>query len=295
MPTRRIRLVPRTPYIGTPVGEDLACQSGAPSLFTSGGTSNNPYTTTVVTLDDITQTEMSTAGFSGTSDADLTFPTAATDSAVSGFTRTVAGSVARIRFPATLTVGSSTVNAQLAHTGSLGVYLDFDLLVSSNWYGHSTSGVGKLFYVTGGTVAAAPFYVSVQGTTTNSLALQVRTQDCPPGKGGAAPGSTSFNVPETVSLTRGVKRRIEIQAVMNSVDGSNNAVEDGTLKIWADGTLVCNRSTMAYRGADTGVNGVKQTGLFNALKMTTIYGGSGGVNPPADQYLYVGYLKLARS
>lgn len=250
---------------------------------------NEPSSMTAISeVDFASVSELVTAGWTGTSDAQFACVAPATDSMASQFTRSTT-TTGRAEYPAGFAGGGGPINVAKAFSGSAStLYLDFDFAVSSAWSGHS-SGVGKILFLTAGTSAANPVYLSAQGVGSGTLTFQVRLQGAPPSKGGnSASGAQNISCG---SLTRGTKTRIEIVMTMNSVDGSNNAVADGTLYVWRDGVLVLSRTNMAYRGNDA--VGVGPTATWNSVKWNPTYGGTGGT-VPAQQFQYIGYLYASR-
>jgi len=301
MALRRLRLVPRTPYIGRPTGEELACQSGTAAVSTTNvAHANEP--SGYAAVNERLWTAASDAAWTNTSIGNLQAVTASTDSMASQFTRS-AGAVVRCSYPTTTTVGSGRSNTGYLLTGSgrSGVYLDMDLAFSNPWDGPD-NGISKFVWVTAGSTSGAPGVFTPFGTDNGSGALtfQFRMQSCPPNKGGnASDGTQNVNCG---TFPRGTKVRLVAYLVMNSVDGSGNANADGALFVATDigdgsGLVVRkNLTTMAYRGNDSvsGSNFLGPTALFTEVKWNGTYGTS-GTQPAQLQYQYVGYSYISKS
>lgn len=214
------------------------------------------------------------------------------DTTQSDLSRTTTGAYA-IRYQTGLLGGRAPCNFGRPFTAAekgTELYLDFDWKVDPLWSGNAT-GVNKMMFITAGGISGSPFYFSATGAGLATLRLQARLQGCPIDVGGNAHDG-SQNVPWVNSsaavITRGVAFNCECYAKLNSVDGSGNAIADGILKVWKDGVLIHNATTMAFRGNDAN-GGSGPTGLWDQIKIDPTYGG-GPPNPPYTQYFWAGYM-----
>lgn len=89
-----------------------------------------------------------------------------------------------------------------------------------------------------------------------------------------APGTWIQNSGD-VGLTRGAWHYMEVLAIMNTT----TSAEDGTLKIWVDGVLVINSTTMKY--------GSSGTLTWHRWNLDPYWGGNNANTIPQEQYLYV--------
>ena len=201
-------------------------------------------------------------------------------------------SSARSKYPAGMDGGTGPTLLEKTFTGYSEIYLDWDEEVSNPFQGHS-SGVNKSWFVTRTGSASAPFYTSTQGAGSNNLFFQVRLQASPAGVGEntctGAGCCGARNVPSNTQVSRGVRFRVELYAKMNSVDGSDNAIADGLLKVWINDTLRIDESNMAFRGK--GTNGAQcgsGTAKFTAIKWNPTWGGTGD-SLTTTQYKWLGY------
>ena len=289
MPTRRIRLVPRTPCLTFPVGENLACQSGSGVLAFSGGAYPNlPAGWSILTDHDFTsKTE---GGWWDTGSSNFTIVTASgaggttVDSMASQYNR-LTEYTGRATYPVGFAGGSGPINTgyDIAPAGrNVGLYLRFNMAVSSAFVGHS-SGVNKIWFLVGGTSASGPAYFSAQGAGSAALDFQVRTQRTPSAGGGAR------NLPANVgaaTFTRGTRATVEVILRMNTCQADGTANADGTCDVWFDGTKSHTYTDVVYRGNGSTGGELPQTALFNLVKWNPTWGGTGGTIAVA-QYMYM--------
>lgn len=289
MPLRRLRLVPRTALLMTPVGENLASQSGTAVLqFSGGGYPNLPSGWSVLSDHDFTsKTE---GGWFDTGSPYFNIVTASgaggttVDSMASLYNR-LTEYTGRALYPVGFAGGSGPINTGYnitAPSQRTGLYLAFNIGLSSAFVGHS-SGVNKIWFCTAGTSASGPAYFSAQGAGSGTLQFQVRTQGTPSTGGGAR--NLTPNV-GTANVTRGVRHTVEVVMRLNTCQSDGTANADGTCEVWFNGTKSHSYTDVVYRGNGSTSGQLPASALFNAVKWNPTWGGTGGTIATA-QYMYM--------
>ena len=290
MPTRRIRLVPRTPCITFPVGESLACQSGTAAAQLVGGAAYPNLPSGWSVLSDHDFTSKTEGGWWDTGSAYYAIVTASgaggttVDSMASLYNR-LTEYTGRAVYPVGFAGGSGPINTGYdiaAASQNTGFYIRFNIALSSAFVGHS-SGVNKIWFCTAGTSSSGPCYFSAQGTGSGTLQFQVRTQRTPSAGGGAR--NLTPNV-GTANLTRGARDTVEVVMRMNTCQGDGTANADGTCEVWFNGTKTHSYADVIYRGNGSTGNELTSTARWALAKWNPTWGGTGGTIATA-QYMYM--------
>lgn len=250
MPLRRLRLVPRTALLMTPVGENLASQSGTATAVASGGGGGGSWANLP-------------AGYTTVSDQTLGN---ARPAGTGWIIYQATGNNTTLTTNANEPISPSDVlqvNVPLGYNGGGGnehqsysvnsrswseLYLGGTVLLSSNFDGTSasataSSGVQKLFHIAGYLDSGTNSMVvpSAFGTGT-SFALQLRCQNFHSSNGlGVSFNLTGANAGTgaSTSLTRGAFHVIEVQLIYNTGSSAN-----GIARAWLNGTKVLERTDL---------------------------------------------------
>jgi hypothetical protein len=155
-------------------------------------------------------------------------------------------------------------------------YVHFGLKLSPNWYGHS-AGV-KLFFIRnrqdGG--EKGDIYFHIDGSGSNPLSFQVRTQNVVGGGVNYASNLASS------ALTRGVWYDIEVHLVSDSSAGAG----DGQIHVWINGVKTHQRTGVSLLRA--GADRIQDTFQWNPT-----YGGGDHESVPEDQFQYVDHVYIS--
>ncbi|MBC7790642.1 MAG: Ig-like domain-containing protein [Anaerolineae bacterium] len=178
------------------------------------------------------------------------------------------GTVAQIRYPTGMVGGTAPVGiGLLLQPNPSAVYMSTAVRISSNFYGHPTSGVNKLafFYMANNTTSA---YFSAQGLGMGPLQPQLRLQSVPQVALNLGP-----NLLPGVTLARGVWHKLEFLLVANTSGQPN-----GQAHLWLNGTKIMDHRNIIYLAAGETA--------FNAVSITSIWGGGNTVKVPYDMYTW---------
>lgn len=291
MALRRLRLVPRTALLMTPLGEQVTGQSGTAAAQLVGGAAypNLPSGWSILSdRDFLTKTD---GGWTDRGDAAFTIQTTATDAMCSQYNR-LTDSTGRAEYRLNFPSGSgpiSTAYPIAAANRNTGLYLRFNMAVSSNWYGES-SGVNKVFFCCANGATGQPFYVSAQGATTSTLRLQVRLQGAPAGVFGNGTGGTrnlAHNIDSGAAVvTRGVRTTGAIIATMNTTQADGTPNGDGTVAVYVNNILTAYHTDVCFRG--NGSTACPAGSLWTEVKWNPTWGGNHvGETVPALQHMYM--------
>ncbi len=330
MPTRRIRIVPRSDLLLRATGEGVSVQSGSAAATLSGGGSvphPNEWSSSTVIWDKfatpwestITPSAPAAGGTVGAAGTGRTYryTTGNTGQWVQGTNSgganydAAAGSmpynpsnVLRIAFNNTSPQGGGPehMGAQgsgyLQNLGTFGkLYLHVVVMVSAG-YRSPVGGVQKLFhcwgtadgYATGqgASLLVPSIFGSPADSTTGSLALQARLQNCGTTFAGA---DRAINLTGNVNgggitVTRGTPIEFIMRAQMNTAGNT-----DGSLECWVKSAGVWTQR-MSYTAIDWSGAGVT-TKDWTLVQINPTYGGTGTIN--GTHYLYVDgpYLSVA--
>ncbi len=175
--------------------------------------------------------------------------------------------VVRISFPVGFNGGDApaTMWYDFPGTRPRELYVGFWLKVSNPWQGHS-SGVNKIAFITsGGTQDALIPEVFGQAAP---YRIRIAISELGVNQNAAYQGWLDPNVTDVVP-TLGVWHRIEIYAKYGTNSSSNN----GTVKLWMDGTLL-----MTYSDINFNYDG------FDGWKFSPTWGGVGDTKTEDDYY-----------
>ena len=299
MPTRRVRLVPRTPYIGTPVGEELAYQSGTATAGLSGGWyPNEPagYTPLQGTGWDGFTFSAAATGLSNTGnitygvDATATYTTTLGVSITPGMPPKSGPLVGRNRMAQNFGSPTSGRASGMWFCSASGkgwhyIYQSVRFQFPSNWYGHTFSpGVCKFLQPRLGSPSGNLLIIGVIGQGTNALRLGVGYQGALTYNGGLSAAGTGYLTPNTGvgatadDIIRGQWHHVEYLCRANSA-----GTEDGTLDIWLDGVHLFQHTNQLASGGST----------WGQQDITNVYGGTGDVPNPDSQDILVDHWYLS--
>ena len=158
------------------------------------------------------------------------------------------------------------------------LYVRYCVWVPANYYG-STSGVQKLFHLSGTSDASATgasqAVPSLVGVGTAPLYHQLRLQNMSTKNGGVI----SFNL-SCAAAARGRWDRVEVLLTQNS-----GGLANGTAKMWVNGTQCMQRTNLTWSGA------TRTSKRWTAVQLNPTYGGSGTVT--TTQYLRYGSVRVS--
>jgi hypothetical protein len=190
--------------------------------------------------------------------------------------------VGQMMYPPGHTGGNAPANwyagPRISRLGSLqgdSLYVVYWLKVSSNWRGHR-SGVNKVMFAARNESSAGPLYTSVQGSGSDRLRYQIRTQ-------GLESKNYSGNQPSSDEIVRGRWHKLEHLFVLNSGDTAKN----GVIKVWKDGELIMHHDAVLMW------NSTKGGRWWDVVKWNPTYGGTGGVEVPETQYQWMDHLYVS--
>lgn len=294
MPFRRLRLVPRTALLMTPLGENLTAQSGTARAYVPASASdpNRPTDvswTTGITMPLTSDAAVQTGGWTalvGTAGVNYGTADGASYSVNTGNTTLTPGAGpvdagGRIFWNKIRATGNSQGRTivfeplSMPRQAAKAMFWDFTVQLAADWEGHSSNQCKMMWYgfnengVNGsgqgilsawgkdqGVIGWAPYF---QGSPVPTISFN----------GIASPRGT---------LTRGVWHRCQMLAVCESSIGA----QDGYLKWWLNGTLVgdiaawFNATTLGY-------------------PMLQPYWGGTGDSAPWDLYIFFDYVKISYS
>ena len=197
--------------------------------------------------------------------------------------------VAQVLFPTGYAAGVSGTNEafwQAFPSGGLStVYFCIHFKISSNWYGHPTSGVNKICYL-GIDTTSAPgtngrqFYLSAQGIGAGALEFQPRLQGIAIPHGGSLSPVLYANQGNPATCVRNGWHKVQGILVRNTP-----GVADGQVHFWVD-----SLKTHAYTDIGWGATG--SVCKWKDGRYQPIWGGTGGT-VPADQWQWVDNLYVS--
>ena len=298
MALRRLRLVPRTALLMTPLGEQVTGQSGTGALAFSGGTYPNlPSGWTI--LSDRDFTSKTDGGWTDRGDSAFEIVTASgaggtTVDSMASQTNRLTEYTGRARYNAGFASGNGPISTSYniaSANRKTGLYLRINCAVSSNWYGES-SGVNKIYFLPAGSSPAGPLYLSAQGATTGALQFQPRLQNAPANVFGNGSGGTRNLTANTglgsATITRGTRFAAELIVRMNTCQADGTPNGDGTCEVWVNGTKTHNYTDVCYRGNGTLSNLIPASSLWTEARWNPTWGGNHvGETVPALQYMYM--------
>jgi hypothetical protein len=177
------------------------------------------------------------------------------------------GSVGQMKYPAGWSPGYAPGYADKNFTGSsTKVYMSIWVKLSSNFYGHS-SYVNKMLFMW---MAGQPkLILSADGPGTSPLVPSIRIQDSPDTQDHRWP-----NVVTSAQIVRGQWQHWEVLVSANTPGQAN-----GQVQWWIDGQLVSD-----YRNINLAGSG--ESPAWQIFQWGPTWGGMGGANVPADQYVW---------
>lgn len=171
-------------------------------------------------------------------------------------------------------VGAGATVAE-GFTSQKNLYACYWVKYSSNFYGHS-AGVNKISYIWTNTNNPSLYF---QGAFSDTQAIvpTITGQDI------VVPNTPEIewspNIVPSKRLIRGQWHLFEHHVIGNSVGAS-----DGEIKWWIDGVLTHDITGVAFNAAAS---------VWSVFKLTSVWGGVGGPNVPADQYMNFDHLYVS--
>jgi hypothetical protein len=179
-------------------------------------------------------------------------------------------SVGQQRYAAGMSGGGSPAVSEKG-IGSRGtIYISYWVKLSSNFYGHPSSGVNKQIFVWSDNQPTV--YTSAQGEGSGRLSPEVRLQ----GSGGTT--NLTPNLVPSAEFTRGVWHRWELVLRANTSGQANGAAD-----WWIDGVHV---------GAHTNVRFASGNGAWTLFQFSPIWGGT-GASVPSEQFIWVDHIYIS--
>ena len=179
----------------------------------------------------------------------------------------------RGNYPTGFVGGSGPANSWLEYSfRPRTAYVRWYFKYSSNWYGNTSAGINKMFYVwTNSDVPS--MVIEASGSGTGPLRLRMAGQDIL--KGGAGHGDAQNpdwdqNLVPNFEITRGAWHMGEIVIVGNT---AGNA--DGTIDGWIDGVHVTSYTGIQFRNA---------AALWGNMNLDPVYGGGASVVPATQTW-----------
>jgi hypothetical protein len=183
--------------------------------------------------------------------------------------------VGQMRFPAGFSSnGSSPAVAEMGLGGSATtVYTSFWIKLSTNWSGHS-SGVNKIlhYWIGGSNHVVAEAFGSGSDPLKPIIAFQGIAN-----MGGAA--TLPPNLVPTMRIVRGKWQRWELVLKTNSAGTPNGSVE-----WWIDGVRV---------GSYQNIQVIPGAGGWEGVQWNPTWGGVGGPNVPAEQFMWMDHIYVS--